>query len=537
CSTELQSLGLTERTHHHAGRSQRHEHDHHRPVERLQRKRHSFRVGPAQRRGGSVQCQSSHQQQHADLDRQRDGCHGHGYGDDHRHVGYADEYHAAQPHRESGAELQSVGLTKRSHHHAGWSRDEHDHHNPVKRLQRKRHSFRVGLAQRRDGSVQCQSSHQQQHADFDGHCDGGHGHGYGDDYRHVGYADEDHDAQPHGAELQSLGLTKRSYHHAGRSQRHEHDHHHPVERLQRKRHSFRVGLAQRRDGSVQSQSSHQQQHADLDGQCDGCHGHGYGDDHRHIGYADEYHAAQPHRECSTELQSLGLTERTHHHAGRSQRHEHDHHHSVERLQRKRHSFRVGLAQRRDRSVQSQSSHQQQHADFDGQCDGGHGHGYGDDYRHIGYADEYHAAQPYRECSTELQSLGLTERSYRHAEWSRDEHDHHHSVERLQRKRHSFRVGLAQRRDRSVQSQSCHRQQYADLDGQHYGCHGHGYGDDHRRLRQPDRNYYPRPHGRSGLHCSRDPYGPDGGQPWAVHVDHYVHFHRGRRRVHEQRDIL
>src|SRR5208282_4354164 len=249
-------------------------------------------------------------------------------------------------HRESGAELQSVGLTKRSHHHAGWSRDEHDHHNPVKRLQRKRHSFRVGLAQRRDGSVQCQSSHQQQHADFDGHCDGGHGHGYGDDYRHVGYADEDHDAQPHGAELQSLGLTKRSYHHAGRSQRHEHDHHHPVERLQRKRHSFRVGLAQRRDGSVQSQSSHQQQHADLDGQCNGGHGHGYGDDYRHVGYADEDHDAQPH---GAELQSLGLTKRSHHHAGWS-RDEHDHHNPVKRLQRKRHSFRVGLAQRRDGSV-------------------------------------------------------------------------------------------------------------------------------------------------------------------------------------------
>ena len=55
------------------------------------------------------------------------------------------------------------------------------------------------------------------------------------------------------------------------------------------------------------------------------------------------------------------------------------------------------------------------------------------------------------------------------------------VNGFQRQCDAGRFRTADGCDGSVQSQSCHHQQYADLDGERYGCHGHGHGNDHRHL--------------------------------------------------------
>ena len=113
-------------------------------------------------------------------------------------------------------------------------------------------------------------------------------------------------------------------------------------------------------------------------------------------------------------------------------------------------FRVRAAKRSYSGVQSESCLQQQHPDLDGKRHGNNRDRDSDRYWHLGSLAQTVAISLTVTPAPSF-TLSAAPGALRVAQGSQGEHDHHHAVERLCWKRHSFRGGIADGHNRFFQS--------------------------------------------------------------------------------------
>ena len=171
------------------------------------------------------------------------------------------------------------------------------------------------------------------------------------------------------------------------------------ERLQQQRDVLRVRSADGRDGFVQSGQLDIGHDGDLRRQLDRHDRRESGDDHRYVRFADAHDDDHAHgfSDGHGRLLAVRCAVDTVDHAGCGGRYEHDHGEQAQWLQQQRESGGVGLAERRDRFVQSDQHDLDQHADVDRERHRLDRHGDRDGHRHVGFAVAQHDDQPDGEC--------------------------------------------------------------------------------------------------------------------------------------------